>query len=200
MSAHRSSRHMKEPRVSLNSWATMFFLFWFAITTVFLLGHVFLRFTTKDLKIEACRLQAQAERLRIQEKNLLWEIESLKQGDRLHEFAARDLGLVDADPVAIERLVVPACVIARYEQGCATDGYEHVQWAQARYPGGIKADVDSFVQINRELMAREDTLDAELRKAEALKIKDSKGSSLLLKKSGDEQSKLRGSSIRKTDK
>jgi len=154
------SGNIPESTTSLNARSTIFFLFWFAIVTFFLLAHVFLRFTIRDLKIETVRLQEQTEKMRAMEKNLVWEIGKLKQGDRLHEYASAELGLVNVDPASIERLRVPARLIAKYSTGGKNTGYEEMRWAEAKYPGGIRDEIGSLLKINRELNAREQTLDA----------------------------------------
>lgn len=150
---------------SLNFQTTIFFLSWFGIVTFFLLGHIYLRFTIRDLRVESARLQSQAEKMRIMEKKLIWEIEKMKQGDRLHEYACRDLGLVDIEPGRIERLRVPGQLITRYASGGKRTGYEVSEWASERYPSGLRSEVGSLLEINRELSAREQTLDEAWKKA-----------------------------------
>lgn len=163
MAYMRRSRISREPHVSLNIRTMVFFLFWFGILTVFLLAHVFLQFTIRDLRIEAVRLQNQSENLSTMESNLLWDIGRLNQGDRLHEYACTELGLEDVEPALIEKITVPSRLIARYSTGGRNTGYEEASWAEAKYPRGLKEEVSSFIKINQEINAREQTLDSKLR-------------------------------------
>lgn|GEM_PF-568662 len=159
----RHGRISREPRISLNIRTMVFFIFWFGILTFFLLAHVFLQFTIRDLRIEAVRLQNQAENLSTMESNLLWDIGRLNQGDRLHEYACTELGLEDVEPAAIEKITVPSRLIARYSTGGRNTGYEESSWAEAKYPKGLKEEVSSFIKINQEINAREQTVDSKLR-------------------------------------
>lgn len=163
----RRSRKTKEPekKVSLNLHTALFFLFFFSILTLFLLAHVYLRFTIRDLRVETVRLQSQKEKMRALEKKLIWQIGKLKHGDRLHEFARRDLGLVDVSPGSVQELRVPRRLIAKYSTGGKNTGYEELRWAEESYPSGFKGKVGSFLEINRELTAREETLEAAWEKA-----------------------------------
>lgn len=150
------------PVVSLRFRGILYCLFWFGILTLFMLGHVFLRFTIRDLKVEAVYYQTRAEEIKNQEKMLTSDIASLKEGDRLREFAVRDLGLKDVKPFEIEKLTVPATLIAEYEGGGSRSGYSEIRWAKARHPGGLREEVNSFVEINREIFAREENLEKSL--------------------------------------
>lgn len=153
-------REWNEARTSLNLRTILFFLVWFSLVTLFLLAHIYLRFTIRDLRIETVRLQRQGEKMRSLEKSLLWEIGKLNQGDRLHECASRDLGLKDADPAIFEKLTVPGALIADYSTGGKSSGYEEVKWMEEKYSRKFGSEVTSLLEINRELNAKEQTLDA----------------------------------------
>jgi cell division protein FtsB len=157
------------PEVTLNIRTTLFFLFLFTLITTFLLAHVRLRFAIRDFRVETVRLQSQVGKMRNMEKKLVWEIEKLKQGDRLHEYACRDLGLVDIAAGDIEKIKVPARTVARYLKGGKKSGYEAAIWAEAKYPGGLKEEIGSIIEINRELSARENSLDAVWKKVSSRK-------------------------------
>ena len=171
MNIRTNKREWRESRSSLNIRSILFFLVWFSVVTMFLLAHVYLRFTIRDLRIETVRLQRQGERMRSLEKNLLAEIGRLNQGDRLHEYANRDLGLKDADPALLEKLTVPASLIADYAKGARSAGYEEAQWMQEKYARRLGSEVTSLLEINKELNAKEQTLDAVWKK-----LKDEKKS------------------------
>jgi len=164
-------REWKKAGPSLNFRTILFFLVWFSLVTLFLLAHIYLRFTIRDLRIETVRLQRQAEKMRSLEKSLLWEIGKLNQGDRLHECATTDLGLKDADPATFEKLIVPDTLIADYSTGGRISGYEEVKWMEEKYSRKSGSDVSSLLEINRELNAKEQTLDAVWKR---LKEKDPK--------------------------
>ena len=155
--------------MSLNVHTTFFFLSFFSLLTLFLLAHVYLQFTIQDIRIETARLQMQGEKMRSMEKKLIWEIGKLKQGDRLHEFALRDLGLEDVDPGSIEKLDVSSRLIARYGNSGKGTGYEEAKWVEEKYPKGLKGKVGSFLEINRELSAREQTPEDAWKKAKEQK-------------------------------
>ena len=97
--------------------------------------------------------------MRSLEKNLLWEIGKLNQGDRLHECASQDLGLKDADPTTFEKLIVPGALIADYSTGGKSTGYEEAKWMEEKYSRKLGSEVTSLLEINRELNAKEQTLD-----------------------------------------
>ena len=158
MAANRKKIYRDNP-VSLNTRTMLFFLFLFGILTVFSLAHIFLQFKIRDLRIEAVMLQDQGMKLAGVEKNLIGEIGRLNQGDRLHEFACTELGLRDVSPNEIEKLNIPERIIAKYSTGGRKTGYEEMNWIEARYPRGLKEEVGSFIKINHELSAREQTMD-----------------------------------------
>ena len=162
----------KKPAISKS--AMFFILATFALVTFAMLAHVFLRFTIRDLRIETVRLQGQSQKMKDMEKDLIWKIEKLKQGDRLHEYACKELGLVDVEPTSIERLEVPASIIAKYSTGGKSAEYGEVEWAEARYPDDISAEMGSFIRINRELTAREQTLEKMWKEAISRKEKPDK--------------------------
>ena len=169
MARKKENKKVQTPYVSLNVHTIFFFLFFFSLFTIFLLAHVYLQFTIRDLRIETARLQRQGEKMRTMEKKLIWEIGKLKQGDRLHEFALRDLGLEDVDPASIEKLEVSHHMIARYGNTGKGTGYEEAKWAEEKYPGGFKGKMGSILEINRELSAREQTLEDAWKKAKTQK-------------------------------
>ena len=160
MNFRAGKREWNESRPSLGFRTILFFLVWFSLVTTFLLAHIYLRFTIRDLRIETVRLQRQGEKMRSVEKGLVWEIGRLNQGDRLHEYANRDLGLKDVDPATLERLTVPEALIADYSTGGKTSGYEEAKWMEEKYSKKLGRDVTSLLEINRELNAKEQTLDA----------------------------------------
>ncbi len=160
MNFQTNKREWNEARSSLQFRTILFFLVWFSLVTLFLLAHIFLRFTIRDLRIETVRLQRQEEKMRSLEKSLLWEIGKLNQGDRLHECATRDLGLKDVDPAVFEKLTVPATLIADYSTGGKSSGYEELKWMEEKYSRKMGSEVTSLLEINRELNAKEQTLDA----------------------------------------
>jgi len=146
--------------ISLNIKTILFFLFCFSLLTFFCLAHVFLQFTIRDLRIETVRLQRQYEKLMAMEKQLIWKIGHLSQGDRLHEFATTELGLREVDPGSIERLFVPNQLITAYSKGGKSTGYEQAKWMEEKYGKETGTQVGSLLEINRELNAREEALDA----------------------------------------
>jgi hypothetical protein len=93
------------------------------------------------------------------EKSLVWEIGTMSQGDRLHELATQELGLKDADPASMEKLVVSRSLIASYSTGGRNSGYEEARWMEEKYGKGLGREVGSFLEINKELNAREQALD-----------------------------------------
>lgn len=159
MAANRKTVYRFTP-VSLNARTMLFFLFLFGVLTVFSLAHVYLQFKIRDLKIEAVMLQDQGIKLAGVEMNLIGEIARLNQGDRLHEFACTELGLRDVSPNEIEKLTIPERTIAKYSTGGRKTGYEEINWIEARYPRGFKEEIGSFIKINHELSAREQTMDS----------------------------------------
>lgn len=159
MNKWKTNRQYRKAGVSLSIPRMIFFLFCFTVLTFFLLAHVFLRFTIRDLRIESARLQRQHDKMMAMEKSLVWEIGTMSQGDRLHKLATEELGLQDADPASIEKLVVSKRLIATYSIGGRNSGYEEARWIEEKYGKGIGKEVGSFLEINKELNAREQALD-----------------------------------------
>jgi cell division protein FtsL len=159
MNKWKQRREYRKSGSSLSLPRMIFFLFCFTVLTFFLLAHVFLRFTIRDLRIESARLQRQYDKMMAVEKSLVWEIGSMSQGDRLHEMATQELGLKDADPASIERLAVSTSLIADYSTGGRNSGYEQARWMEEKYGKGFGKEVGSFLEINKELNAREQALD-----------------------------------------
>ncbi|MBN1902061.1 hypothetical protein JW926_12125 [Candidatus Sumerlaeota bacterium] len=159
MNKWKNFREYGKKGPSLTTARMVFFLFCFSVLTFFLLAHIFLRFTIRDLRIEAARLQRQYDKLMAMEKSLIWEIGAMSQGDRLRELAMQELGLRDANPASIEKLTVSESLIASYSAGGMNSGYEQARWMEEKYAKGIGKEVGSFLEINKELNAKEQALD-----------------------------------------
>ncbi|HRR98932.1 MAG TPA: hypothetical protein P5128_01650 [Candidatus Sumerlaeia bacterium] len=173
MAANKKTVYRETP-VSLNARTMFFFLFVFGALTFFSLAHIYLQFKIRDLKIETVMLQDQGIKLADIEKNLIGEIARLNQGDRLHEFACTELGLRDVAADEIEKLIIPQRTIAKYTTGGRKTGYEETNWIEARYPRGFKEEVGSFIKINHELSAREQSLDLIIKELTSKKENDAK--------------------------
>lgn len=84
------------------------------IVMTFFLAHLYLRFTLNRINSDTMRLQKLQGTLQSELNQLRNETASLKNPQRLLEFARKDLGMVDSNPSEHQSLALSDEVYARY--------------------------------------------------------------------------------------
>lgn len=89
--------------------------FWFFLFVSACILHTFFQFKVRDTEFELNKLKSRTIRLKSDYNALIVEIENLKRPSLVKEYAKRELKLVESQPFEAKELVIPANVIAKYE-------------------------------------------------------------------------------------
>jgi len=94
-------------------------LFWIGFLVALGLAHIHMRMWTRDLDIQASRLQAQSKELWERHSVLTHETSRLREGERMLEYGQRRLGLVALPAVEIEVWKMPRTIAEKSNQVCS---------------------------------------------------------------------------------
>lgn len=91
-------------------------VFWTTCVVALGLAHIHLRLATREMAIQRSRLQAEWEELWDRHGALASEVERLRGGDRMLDYAHRKLGLVELPADQIEVWELPRRLVERYDR------------------------------------------------------------------------------------
>jgi cell division protein FtsL len=100
--------------VSLNDRRALLGLFAFAVVVILAVGHISLRFATRDMMMQHRQLQEKGTLLRRDEAALKHRNEVLCDPERLRNFARRDMAMVETDQRSQVTVALAADVRDRY--------------------------------------------------------------------------------------
>ena len=106
--------------ISLNDGLISQTLVAFLILAVRSVGHVYLRFTIRDMRLQHCKLQEQHRTLLQEQRRLMHESEVLCDVTRLREFGRNELQMIEPDVRTQVVVALPESIRSKYTEQSRT--------------------------------------------------------------------------------